>query len=99
MARGKNSRNLISAKETMEGIKINKDIKSIQNPNNIKYKEKIENISILDILKGVGIGKENTVIFLVISILKLSLISLKNTGGFLVGEQNTGKSILYSFFS
>lgn len=98
MARGKNSRNLISAKETMEGIKINKDIKFIQNTNNTKYKEKIENISILDILKGVGIGKENTVIFLIISILKLSLISLKNTGGFLVGEQNTGKSILYSFF-
>lgn len=58
-----------------------------------KLNEKLETI-----LKISGVTKENTFISLVTHLLKVSQYLVKNKGIFLIGENGTGKSYIYTEF-
>ncbi len=89
---------IISAKETSRAIDIKKDIKVSQEVSTTKFEKACSGITHVDILNSTGISMKNPVISLVIHLLKIILLVSSNTGAFLIGEQGTGKSALYSLF-
>ena len=61
--------------------------------NEKKLNEKVESI-----LKISGVTKENTIISLITHLLKVSQYLVINKGIFLIGENGTGKSYIYTAF-
>lgn len=88
----------ILAKETCEAINIKKDIKLSQEVSIVKSEKVYNEITYIEFLNSTGISLENPVISIVIHLLKIILLVSSNTGAFLIGEQGTGKSALYSLF-
>lgn len=97
MVKNSNARK-ISAEKTVTAIKVKEDIKNAQKNEVEQSNKQVEELNKEEILNSTGLSLNNPIITLVIHLLKIVLLLISNSGVFIIGEQSTGKSSLYTLF-
>lgn len=83
---------VMEAQGVKEGLKDPlKDFKKLQNKEKLSTRTKL-------ILNSTGLSCQNPIIRNIIHLLEVALYLIKNKGCFIIGEQNTGKSTLFTCF-